>query len=194
MSAPVPTDKAVEAALHARVPGGSEVWHWINGGGMQVDDTHRSVMRTILEATASAEAGEPVGYFQEHPAGSWKQVPPSWSDLPNTRRLYALPPPDQVMAERVETWQCACGGKTYARVDAQGPDSRFKPGDWVRCINCKDVAFWPQSRERADRLEAALIEARNDLLGCGFVGPSPDGVGDPEINRIDTALNLSVKI
>lgn len=47
------SDEAVEAALRARVPGGSEVWHWINGGGMSIDDTHREVMRTILAALSA---------------------------------------------------------------------------------------------------------------------------------------------
>lgn len=42
--------------------------------------------------------------------------------------------------------------------------------------------------KRIAELTVALTEARSDLLGSGFVGPSPDGVGDPEINRIDAAL------
>src|SRR6478736_7469534 len=34
----------------------------------------------------------------------------------------------------------------------------------------------------------ALKQARQDLIGCGFVPPSEKGSGDPEINRIDAVI------
>lgn len=52
------TEEMVERACHARVPGGSEVWHWIHGGGMEVTDLHRSVVRTLLEALEPSHVTE----------------------------------------------------------------------------------------------------------------------------------------
>ena len=40
----------------------------------------------------------------------------------------------------------------------------------------------------SERLRAALQSSRETLLQCGFVGPGPHGIGDPEINKIDAAL------
>ena len=44
------TDDIIEKVLHARVPGGSEVWHVVDGGGMAVHKGHRAIVRKVLEA------------------------------------------------------------------------------------------------------------------------------------------------
>jgi hypothetical protein len=48
--APGVDEAMVERALHARVPGGAEVWHWIDGGGFGPKEAQRNVMRAALEA------------------------------------------------------------------------------------------------------------------------------------------------
>ena len=40
-------------------------------------------------------------------------------------------------------WQCRCGCHTYARVDVD-TTAGFKPGDFVRCVSCKAVSYFPE--------------------------------------------------
>src|SRR3990167_98463 len=40
-------------------------------------------------------------------------------------------------------WQCRCGCHTYARVDVDTA-AGFKPGDFVRCVSCKAVSYFPE--------------------------------------------------
>ena len=48
------TDDILEKVLHTRAPGGSEVWHVVDGGGMAVNAGHRTVVRRVLEAYEAA--------------------------------------------------------------------------------------------------------------------------------------------
>lgn len=62
-----PTDEMIEKVLHTRVPGGSEVWHWIEGGGMRVEDAHRRIARVVVQAYIEQTTGKPIG-LQDHEA------------------------------------------------------------------------------------------------------------------------------
>ena len=53
------TDDVIEKVLHARVPGGSEVWHVVDGGGMAVHKGHRAIVRRVLEAYEAARLPDP---------------------------------------------------------------------------------------------------------------------------------------
>lgn len=48
------SDAIIERVLTTRVPGGSEVWHVIDGGGLRLDDGHRAIVRRVLEAYEKA--------------------------------------------------------------------------------------------------------------------------------------------
>lgn len=63
-------------------------------GANGYDPDPEEIISLILELQSlRSVSGEvvPVGYFQDHPAGSWRQVPDQWADLPNTIPLYAHP-------------------------------------------------------------------------------------------------------
>jgi Lar family restriction alleviation protein len=65
-----------------------------------------------------------------------------------------------------ESWECPeCRCKTYARVDQRSTDdghTKFVPGPYVRCVNCKREWYLPENpAPAADAVEEAL----NVLLG-----------------------------
>lgn len=63
-------------------------------------------------------------------------------------------PSPQVEAEPV-AWRCAkCDSRSFARMDTRLPDTFWGPGDFVRCVNCKDVSFFPDLTVMLDEREA----------------------------------------
>jgi hypothetical protein len=51
------------------------------------------------------------------------------------------PQPTAVAGQGTDDWRCvACGCRSYARVDEQQPDGSFKPGNLIRCVECKFVS------------------------------------------------------
>lgn len=53
---PVITDEVIEKVLLTPVPGGSQVWWCINGGGMKIDHGHRAVVKRVLDAYVALES------------------------------------------------------------------------------------------------------------------------------------------
>lgn len=59
---PTPTPEMIEAALHARVPGGAEVWAWLpQKDAWTPHETARDVMHAALSAALSVPAAAVVG-------------------------------------------------------------------------------------------------------------------------------------
>lgn len=44
------SDETIDRVLRTRVPGGSEVWHVVDGGGATINDAHRAIARRVIEA------------------------------------------------------------------------------------------------------------------------------------------------
>lgn len=67
------TDDLVGRVLRHRVPGGSEVWHWVNGGGMAIDHWHFAAARKVIEAyialTAAQQQGQAVAWLAADGSG-----------------------------------------------------------------------------------------------------------------------------
>lgn len=60
------TDEMVEAALHAVVPGGAEVWNWLpQETAWEPHQTARDVMRAALTAALNASATPSIGEIEE---------------------------------------------------------------------------------------------------------------------------------
>ena len=57
-------ETALEKAVHARIPGGSEVWWWIGGGGDEPKSIHREIVtaavRAYLLANSPARSADPI--------------------------------------------------------------------------------------------------------------------------------------
>lgn len=46
-----------------------------------------------------------------------------------------------------EEWRCkVCGWcRTYARIDERQPGGKYRPGPYVRCVNCKAESLYPEA-------------------------------------------------
>lgn len=59
-------------------------------------------------------------------------------------------------------WHCAkCLCQTYARIHQLSDNGKvaFKPGDYVRCVNCKDISFFPEALAAAPEAPRAALQA-----------------------------------
>lgn len=48
------TDELIERVLTSPVPGGSQVWWVVDGGGMAINNGHRAIARRVIEAWIAA--------------------------------------------------------------------------------------------------------------------------------------------
>lgn len=66
-----------------------------------------------------------------------------------------------ISTEDVRHWQCIdCGCLTFARID-EPVFGGYEPGDKVRCVNCKTVAWWPALPPQSS---AKMVEIDNAWL------------------------------
>ena len=71
-------------------------------------------------------------------------------------------------------WRCAkCDCRSFARCSTRLPDTSFGPGDFVRCVNCKDVSFFPE------RLSASMAgpEGKPLRVSVSYDGFTGDVIG-----------------
>lgn len=52
--------KIIDKVLQTTVPGGSQVWAWLDGGGNEITAVHRRIAEIVIRAYIEQTTGKPI--------------------------------------------------------------------------------------------------------------------------------------